>query len=107
MRITIKRIKTPKVKTMRRVKKSRLAFRMPKLNMPSLRLSEAHFVVLVLAVVAAVSVVGMFFMQSAATNSTSAVVYSPMCEQVCGADEVPVGFTAYGSGQVECLCKKV
>lgn len=92
---------------MRAKKRSGMSFRLPKLSRPSLRLSEAHFVVLVLAVVAAVSVVGLFFMQSAATNSTSAVAYSPMCERVCGADEVPVGFTAYGSGQVECLCKKV
>ncbi len=109
MKISIRKAKTPRIKTVRRAGKAKLAFKMPKFKMPRLnKIEEAHYAVMILAVVAVVSVVGLFmFMPMAATNSTGAVAYTPMCESACAADEVPVGFTALSPGQIECLCKKV
>lgn len=124
MKISIRKAKTPRIKTVRRARKAKSAFKMPKIKMPKIKMpkikmpnlrmprlkkmEEAHYAVMILAVVAVISVVGLFmYMPMTATNSTGAVAYTPMCESICAADEVPVGFTAIGSGQVECLCKKV
>lgn len=112
MRISIQRVKSPKLKEVRQVKKGKVAFRLPRLRMPSLKLSslrsmdEAHFAVMIIAFVAVIAVVGLFVHTSAASTSGATVV-SPVCERRCGPDETPVSFTYVGSGHIECLCKKL
>ncbi len=113
MKINIQRIKSPRLKEVSQVKKGRVAFRLPRLKMPSLKLSslrnieEAHFAVMIIAFVAVIAVVGLFVYAPTMSSTSGAVVVSPVCERRCGPNETPVSFTYVGSGHIECLCKKL